>query len=68
MSQLLITHARVFDGSNAFVVPTMVILEQLVETGRQLGFAPQSQAKAEVAWKSAIASLDIMRSAGVKLC
>ena len=41
----------------------MVIIEQLVETGRQLGFAPQSQEKAEVAWKSAIAGLDIMRSA-----
>src|SRR5450432_1174403 len=60
--------ARFVAERGAFVVPTMVIIEQLVETGRQLGFAPQSQAKAEVAWKSAIAGLDIMRSAGVKLC
>ncbi len=60
--------ARFVAGRGAFVVPTMVIIEQLVETGRQLGFPPQSQAKAEVAWKSAIASLDILRRAGVKLC
>ena len=37
-------------------------------SGRQLGFAPQSQEKADYAWKSAISGLDIMRSAGVKLC
>ena len=60
--------ARFVAERGAFVVPTMTIIEQLVETGRQLGFAPQSQAKAEVAWKSAIASLDILRSAGVKVC
>jgi imidazolonepropionase-like amidohydrolase len=52
----------------AYVVPTMVVIEQLVALGRQLGFPPQSQAKAEVAWKQAIGGLDIMRRAGVKLC
>ena len=60
--------ARFVAERGAFVVPTMVIIEQLVETGRQLGFAPQSQEKADYAWKSAITGLDIMRSAGVKLC
>jgi imidazolonepropionase-like amidohydrolase len=51
----------------AYVVPTMVIIHALVELGRQLGFPPQSQAKAEVAWRQAISGLDLMRSAGVKL-
>jgi imidazolonepropionase-like amidohydrolase len=52
----------------AFIVPTMTIIEQLVEIGRTLGFPAQSQEKADYAWKSAISSLDLMRSAGVKLC
>jgi imidazolonepropionase-like amidohydrolase len=52
----------------AFVVPTMVIIEQLVKMGRQLGFPAQSQEKAEYAWTKALSGLDIMRSAGVKLC
>jgi imidazolonepropionase-like amidohydrolase len=52
----------------AYVVPTMVIIEQLNLMGRQLGFPPQSQEKVEVAWKSAINGLEIMRDAGVRLC
>ncbi|MBV8209293.1 MAG: amidohydrolase family protein [Burkholderiaceae bacterium] len=51
----------------AYIVPTMVICEQLVVMGRKMGFPPQSQEKADFAWKSAISGLDIMRSAGVKL-
>lgn len=51
----------------AFVVPTMVIIHALVELGRELGFPPQSQAKAEVAARQAISGLDLMRSAGVKV-
>jgi imidazolonepropionase-like amidohydrolase len=60
--------ARFVAERGAYVVPTMTIIEQLVETGREFGFPPQSQAKAEFAWKSAIASLDILRSAGVEVC
>ena len=51
----------------AYIVPTMVICEQLVVMGRKMGFPPQSQEKADFAWKSAISGLDIMRGAGVKL-
>ena len=71
-----IEHATLIDAETAafvaargaYVVPTMVILEQLVQTGRRMGFAPQSQEKADYAWKQAISGLDLMRSAGVKLC
>jgi imidazolonepropionase-like amidohydrolase len=70
-----IEHATLIDDDTAafvaargaYVVPTMVILERLVALGRELGFPPQSQDKAEVAWRQAIAGLDIMRRAGVKL-
>ncbi len=70
-----IEHATLIDDDTAafvaargaYVVPTMVIIERLVALGRELGFPPQSQDKAEVAWRQAIAGLDIMRRAGVKL-
>ena len=52
----------------AYIVPTMIIIEQLVELGQKMGFAPQSQEKAAEAWKAAINGLHIMRNAGVKLC
>ncbi len=52
----------------AYIVPTLVIGFALVELGRQLGFPPQSQEKADFAFKSAIAGLDSMRRAGVKVC
>lgn len=51
----------------AYIVPTMSIAHALVELGRQLGFPPQSQAKAEEVLKQAISGLDLMRSAGVKV-
>ncbi|MGH6613362.1 amidohydrolase family protein [Sphingomonas sp.] len=53
--------------NGAFVVPTMAIIFALVEMGKQLGFPPQSQEKAEFAGKSAVAGMDHMRSAGVKV-
>lgn len=70
-----IEHATLIDAETAefvaargaFVVPTMTILEQLVALGRQMGFPPQSQEKAEFAWQRGIASLDLMRGAGVRL-
>ncbi len=71
-----IEHATLIDAETAafvaargaYVVPTMVIIEQLVQLGRTLGFPAASQEKAEYAWTQAIAGLDLMRSAGVKLC
>ena len=60
--------ARFVAERGAYVVPTMTIVHALVEMGRQLGFPPQSQEKAEVAFKQAISGLDLMRTAGVKLC
>ncbi len=52
----------------AYIVPTMIIVKALVEMGRKLGFPPQSQEKAEFAWKQAVSGMDLMRSAGVKIC
>ncbi|HXE51298.1 MAG TPA: amidohydrolase family protein [Ramlibacter sp.] len=52
----------------AYIVPTMVIIAALVELGPKLGFAPQSQEKAEYAWKQAISGMELMRNAGVKVC
>jgi imidazolonepropionase-like amidohydrolase len=60
--------AKFVAAKGAYVVPTMVILHGLVEMGRQLGFPPQSQEKAEFAWKQGLSGLDLMRQAGVKIC
>jgi imidazolonepropionase-like amidohydrolase len=70
-----IEHATLIDDDTAafvaargaYVVPTMTILHSLVEMGRQLGFPPQSQEKAEYAWAQGLTGLDKMRKAGVKL-
>jgi len=50
-----------------FVIPTMVIIFGLVELGRQLGFPAASQEKAEIAARQAMAGLEHMRQAGVKM-
>jgi imidazolonepropionase-like amidohydrolase len=60
--------ARFVAERGAYIVPTLVILDALVELGRQLGFPPQSQEKAEFATKQSLAGLDAMRRAGVKVC
>ncbi|HSN32508.1 MAG TPA: amidohydrolase family protein [Ideonella sp.] len=60
--------ARLVAERGAYVVPTLAICFALVEMGRQLGFPPQSQAKADAVAKQAIAGLDAMRRAGVKVC
>jgi imidazolonepropionase-like amidohydrolase len=60
--------ARFVAGRGAFITPTMSVIFALVEMGRQLGFPPQSQQKVETVFKSAIAGLDSMRRAGVKVC
>jgi len=59
--------ARFVAQQGAFIVPTMVIVFALVELGRQLGFAPQSQEKAEFAYKQALVGMESMRKAGVKI-
>lgn len=71
-----IEHATLIDDETAafvaergaYVVPTMIIIEQLVEAGRKMDFPAQSQEKADFAWQRAIAGLDIMRRHGVKVC
>ena len=60
--------ARFVAERGAYIVPTMSIIFALVETGRQMGFPPQSQEKVETVFKSAISGLDSMRRAGVKVC
>ena len=54
-------------GQGAFVVPTMSIIFALVEQGRVLGFPPASQAKVEQVAEQALAGLEAMRRAGVKV-
>jgi len=71
-----IEHATLIDEETAalvaergaYVVPTLIIIEQLVEMGKKLGFPPQSQEKADFAWKQALSGLEIMKRAGIKLC
>jgi imidazolonepropionase-like amidohydrolase len=52
----------------AYIVPTMITIEQLVKMGKKLGFPPQSQEKMAIAWQGAIAGLEAMRKAQVKVC
>ena len=59
--------ARFVAASGSYVVPTLVVIFALVELGRELGFPPQSQEKAEYAFKEALSGLDKMRGAGVKV-
>ena len=60
--------ARFVAEQGAYIVPTMVILFKLVEQGRQLGFPPESQEKAEKVMESGLSGLEAMRRAGVKIC
>ena len=59
--------ARFVAEKGAYIVPTMVIIFALVELGPKLGFPPQSQEKAEYAYKEAVSGMDKMRKAGVKV-
>jgi imidazolonepropionase-like amidohydrolase len=54
-------------AKGAFVVPTNVALFALAELGRQLGFPPESQDKADDAAKQALVGLEALRKAGVKV-
>jgi imidazolonepropionase-like amidohydrolase len=51
----------------AYVVPTMAIIFALVEMGKRLGFPPESQEKAKIAYEAALSGMDLMRSAAVKI-
>ena len=59
--------ARFVAERGAYVVPTMVIIFALVELGKKLGFPPESQEKAEIAFKpGADRAWTSMRKAGVQ--
>jgi imidazolonepropionase-like amidohydrolase len=70
-----IEHATLIDAatadvvarSGAFLIPTLIICEQLKELGRTLGFPKQSQDKVEIVWEQALGGLEIMRKAGAKV-
>ncbi len=51
----------------AYVVPTMAVIFALTDMGKRLGFPQDSQDKLVYAYEGALAGLDHMRSAGVKL-
>jgi imidazolonepropionase-like amidohydrolase len=59
--------ARFIAKRGAFVIPTMSILHALVEVGPKMGFPAPMQAKAEAVAKDAIARLETMRKAKVKI-
>ena len=59
--------AKLVAARGAYVVPTMVTIFALVELGEQLGFPPESLAKARSVYGSAIEGLQHMRDAGVKV-
>ena len=54
-------------AQGAYVVPTMAVIFATMEVGAELGTPADSLAKLKVAHDAAIAGLDLMRSAGVKI-
>lgn len=54
-------------ATDAFIVPTMVIIFALKERGRELGFPPESQAKVEGVYREALEGMSHMRQAGVRI-
>jgi imidazolonepropionase-like amidohydrolase len=59
--------AKFVAKKGAFVVPTLVTIFALVELGEKLGFPPESMEKARIALDGAMAGLEKMKRAGVKL-
>ncbi|MCW6530238.1 amidohydrolase family protein [Sphingomonas sp. MMSM20] len=53
--------------SGAFVVPTMATIYALMEEGAALGLPPVSQEKVKIVYAAALAGLEHMRAAGVKI-
>jgi imidazolonepropionase-like amidohydrolase len=54
-------------GADAFVVPTLVTYDALHRHGRELGFPEVSMAKLSEVREAGLASLEILKSAGVKI-
>ena len=59
--------AKFVAKKGAYVVPTLVTIFALVELGEKLGFPPESMEKARIALDGALAGLEKMKRAGVKL-
>lgn len=59
--------ARFIAEQGAFVVPTMAVIFAIAETGRKLGFPAKSQEKIEYARQQALAGMEAMRKAGVRV-
>ena len=59
--------ARFIAEKEAFVVPTMAVIFALDEMGQKLGFPPVSQEKIKYARRQAMAGMESMRKAGVRL-
>jgi imidazolonepropionase-like amidohydrolase len=59
--------ARIVASTGNFIVPTMVIIFALLESGAALGLAPASVAKVDTTYRAALSGLDVMRRAGVKV-
>jgi imidazolonepropionase-like amidohydrolase len=59
--------ARFVAEKGAYIVPTMVIIFAIVELGKKLGFPPESQEKVQVVFKAAMAGMESMKRAGVKI-
>jgi imidazolonepropionase-like amidohydrolase len=59
--------ARYVAVKGAYIVPTMVIIFVLVELGKKMGFPASNQEKAEYAYRQALAGMESMRKAGVKV-
>ena len=60
--------ARFVAQQGAWVVPTLSVMAALVESGRSLGLPASSQEKVEHVYRQAIAGLESMKRAGVKVC
>jgi len=59
--------ARFVAAQGAYIVPTMATIFALIEVGKSLGFPADSQAKMQVAHEGALAGMERMRQAGVKV-
>ena len=59
--------AAVAAGAGCVAVPTLITYERLAMEGASLGLPPDSVAKIETVRAAGLASLDIMRSAGVPM-
>jgi imidazolonepropionase-like amidohydrolase len=59
--------ARFVALKSAYIVPTMATIFALIELGKTLGFPAESQEKMKVAHEGALAGMERMRQANVKV-